>query len=126
MFKLLCRIKFLQKVSLSVEYLQKAYQQTMGQAIQQIMELTKLKPIKLAMGQATQRTIKLAMGQATQQIMELTKLKTIKLAMDKVTMVQLNKCNSHRNINHNQSSNLLVVIQDLLLDPQQSEVEQHH
>ena len=66
------------------------------------------------------------MGQAIQQIMELTKLKTIKLAMDKVTMLQHNKYKSHRNINRNQSLNLLVVIQDLLLDLQQSEVEQLH
>ena len=67
------------------------------------------------------------MGQAIQQIKDLTMPKTIKLTMDKVTMLQLNKCNSNRNINSDQPSNLLVrTIQDLLQDQQRSEVEQHH
>ena len=67
------------------------------------------------------------MGQAIQQIKDLTMPKTINLTMDKVTMLQLNKCNSNRNINSDQPSNLLVrTIQDLLQDQQRSEVEQHH
>ena len=67
------------------------------------------------------------MGQAIQQIKDLTMPKTIKLTMDKVTMLKLNKCNSNRNINSDQPSNLLVrTIQDLLQDQQRSEVEQHH